>query len=519
MKVFFVWPNKDSFGFKHIGISLLSAIAKRKGWQTRLFDTTEYDLGFTPNAKVGESAKVFKPVDFEKYGQVKKKMDLEGNFKKELQDFNPDVIAISVLSDEFQIAEQLTKIAKAVFPNLPIIWGNKYPTLNPEKTLLEHGADFICNAEGLEAFDEFLDALEGKRDIFSIKNIWARKNGSIIKNELRPLKKDLDDLPYLDWDIFDKRQFYRAFDGEMVVSGDHMLNWGCPYHCTYCINHHFHEKYNNKYFLRRYGVDRIIPELKYLVEKHQLNFYRFLDEDFLMRPVENLRELGEAYKKYVKVPFAIETNPKSITEEKVEILKDMNCVNISLAVETGDPWLRKTVLGRPDEPEDVIRAFGTVNKAKIRNSSFIMLGLPFESRETYRKTIEIVRKANVQYPGPGFFYPFEGTKLRDVSIEKGFFDPADPDNAVYRRDAPTLKFNDFSTEELVELHKVFSLYAKLPERYEPYIERSEKLDDKGIALRKKLIEIFNNTVFENDGWYKDDGNSDKYDIELKKLMD
>lgn len=42
MKVLFVWPNKDPFGFKIIGLSLLSGIARSLGWKPKLFATENF---------------------------------------------------------------------------------------------------------------------------------------------------------------------------------------------------------------------------------------------------------------------------------------------------------------------------------------------------------------------------------------------------------------------------------------------------------------------------------------------
>lgn len=75
MKVLFVRPNKDSFGFKPIGLSLLSGIARNLGWDTRLFDTTEIDFGFVDITQSGESAKIlnlliFHHTDFKRKNSI-----------------------------------------------------------------------------------------------------------------------------------------------------------------------------------------------------------------------------------------------------------------------------------------------------------------------------------------------------------------------------------------------------------------------------------------------------------------
>ena len=310
-----------------------------------------------------------------------------------------------------------------------------------------------------------------------------------------------------------------SFDGKVYVSGDHMLNWGCPYHCTYCINHFYHNLYDNKYIMRRYGIERIINELKLLKENYNLTFIKFHDEDFLMRPLDNLRELSQAYKQEIGIPFVIETNPRSVTEEKVKILKEMNCVSASLAIETGNPRLRREVLKRVDTEEDIISAFSLLKEADIRAVAFNMLGIPFETRQTYMETVDLNRRARVHYPDMGFFYPFDGTELRDLSVKEGLFDPDDKNSAVYLRDRPTLHFKDLSERELIEMCNVFSLYVKLPEVYEPFIRRSELQDDLGIKLRKKLIEIYDKTVFLNDGWYVNDGHEAGYLEDLENIVE
>jgi radical SAM superfamily enzyme YgiQ (UPF0313 family) len=213
MKVLFVWPNKDSFGFKPIGLSLLAAIAGSLGWETRLYDTTVIDFGFVDSKTVGEKAKIFKPVDLAKYGHNKKKIDLAADFTRILEEYNPDCLAISVLNDEVFIADRISTLAKKVSPQLPIIWGGKYPSIDPARALRRHNIDFVCVGEGLDAFREFLLALAGKGNLSKIPNIWGKdQNGDLIANSIRPLRQTLDDLPYVNWQIFSEPQFYKPYE-------------------------------------------------------------------------------------------------------------------------------------------------------------------------------------------------------------------------------------------------------------------------------------------------------------------
>lgn len=276
--------------------------------------------------------------------------------------------------------------------------------------------------------------------------------------------------------------------------------------------------YNNKYFIRRYSVKRIIEELKCLKEKYNLNFFNFQDEDFLFCSVDTLREFSGAYKREIELPFIAATNPKSVTEEKAKLLKEMDCRSITVGIENGDINIRKNILKRADSSEDVIKAFFILEKAGIRVSAYNLLGIPFESRKSYEATIELNRKANVQYPFIGFFYPFEGTELREIAIKEGLFNSESDGHARYFRNKPALHFNNLTETELIQMRNVFVLYIKLPKCYEIYIKRSEIQDSIGIALRKKLLKIYEKTIWFNNGTYVDDGLKEFYIKELENII-
>lgn len=393
MKIVYVRPNKDAWGYKPLGLSLLIALEKRKGNEVHLFDTTRYDFNVLDNNTAGTKAGIFKPVNMNDYHK-KIKSDYIEDFEMFLNGIYPEEVRFTVMSDQVDVASQLSKVA-AGYTN-KITWGGAHPTMDPK------------------GCPSFVKVHQGE----AIKSIYGIKK--------------LDDLAYADWDEYDDGNFWRPYNGKAYRAGDHMLNWGCPYSCSYCINS------THKHKIQRYGTSRIIDELEHLKKRHRLNFFKFHDEDFLFRPVENLKELAKQYSGRIGLPFVIETNPRTVTEEKAMIVKDMGCVSVSMGIETGNEELRSKVLNRADSIEDVLRAFHIFNKIGVRTSSFNMLGIPFETQETYENTIELNKRAEVKAPYADFFYPFVGTPLRDIAIENGFFNPADSE--LYRRDRPALNF-------------------------------------------------------------------------------
>ena len=380
-----------------------------------------------------------------------------------------------------------------------------------ERILSDKNIDYVCVGEGIEFIVEFANCLADGRDPRNLKNLAYRdENDHVHRNELRPFFQNLDSLPFFDWTIFDQRHFLKPYDGKVYVGGDHMIQWGCPNSCTYCINHAYRKLYGLKAgkFLRRYGVDRIIKELQYLVAKWGVTFFKFHDEDFCLKPMPYFQELAEKYQSLISVPFTIMANARNLTKEKINLLKKMNCASVSIGIETGNAVLRKEILRRQETKEEIIRAVRMLNDSGIRTSSFNMLGIPFETRATVMETIELNKESRVQYPNTVFFYPLENTQLREVAIEQGFF--ASDSKAVFDDIQPSLRLPGISAEELMALRERFVLYVKMPQEFYKFIERSEEKGNIGKKLTDELYKIYDKCVFENDGVWNDHGKKQQY---------
>jgi anaerobic magnesium-protoporphyrin IX monomethyl ester cyclase len=436
MRILFVYPNKESCGFKPIGISLLSAILKREGHETALFDTTFYDLGYVDTNEELKDAGFFKPTDIDKYDVKKKKVDLKSELAKKISEFQPDVLAVSALSDEVKIGLEISRYAKEINPSIKVIWGNKAATMG---AVADECIDFYVKGEGVQALP------------------WLLKNiGRANKTVFSPQKyfQDLDSLPFLDWSIFDDRQFLKQYDGKVLRGGDFMITHGCPNSCTYCINDGYRKLYGlyaGKY-IRQYSVDRAIDELRVLKLKWKLEFLKFHDEDFLLKDIDYLIKFCDGYLLSVNLPFTIMTNARSVTLEKVKLIKQMGCVSVSMGFEAGNPIIRQ-ILKRRETKEEIIEATKLLNEYRIRTSSFNMIGLPFDTEETILETIRLNADAQVQYPNVSFFFPLEGTVLRQIAIDYGFYKPNDEE---FRTDSPVLKLPEITESELIYYFKNFS---------------------------------------------------------------
>lgn len=433
MKILFVWPNQGSFGVKPIGISLLTSVLERDGHEVGLFDTSFMDLGGKDyNDDLTEHG-YFKPVEWP-VDVGKKKLILDDELEKKIQQFKPNMVAISALNDE--IALGISACVYCEISNIPVLWGNKAAS----SEIIKKEFSYI---EG-ESVGIILHAVEGIEKF----NVKFGQYG--VEYKLKYFKK-LDSLPYLDWTNFDDRHFLKAYDGKVYRGGDHMIGWGCTNSCSYCINEYWRELHGGmKGCIRRYSVGRIVDELQALTEMYQLEFWKFHDEDFLLKPVDYLEDLSRAYSLRVGLPFTCMLNAKNVTSRKVQLLKAMGCVSVSMGIETGDPVMR-SMLNRRETPEDIISASEILQNSGIRVSAFNMIGLPFESERTIKKTIDLNKAAKIKHPNISLFMPLEGTRLYDISVKYKFYEP----NSELSTNKPSLKLPDITEKKLMWYYNNF----------------------------------------------------------------
>lgn len=139
-----------------LGVMYLSGYAKRKGHEVDILIESEERKEFFPK----------------------------------IIEFNPDAVAFSVTVGYQRHYLNIAQKVKDML-GVPVIFGGPHCTVTPE--LIENPpVDVLCRGEGEEAFVDFLDALDTGGDIAKIPNLWSKKDGSIIRNDVRPGEENLD---------------------------------------------------------------------------------------------------------------------------------------------------------------------------------------------------------------------------------------------------------------------------------------------------------------------------------------
>ena len=359
----------------------------------------------------------------------------------------PDLIAFSSVTNQIGYVDTWSSWIKQEFAT-PVICGGIYATLYPEQVIGFEGIDMVCRGEGEYPLLELADRL-GDTDI---ENLWVKKDSDIIKNPLRPLISPLDDLPFPDYDLFDCKQMLKDRRGDFAVLAS---RW-CPFSCRYCCNHALRktQEGKGKYFRLR-SVDNVLQELELLTSRYPIRHLVFADDVFGLSKDWAL-EFCEKYPRKFDLEFECNIRVDTISEELLEGLEKANCTQLDIGMEVGNEWLRTEVLNRKLSNEQTIKAFDTAHKVGIRTLAYNMIGLPYETPEMIRETIDLNKRLAPSCIAIFFFYPYPGAKLYEVCKREGFLSGRLASSYVSES---VLQLPTVTREELEKLYTEFYRYA------------------------------------------------------------
>ncbi len=377
----------------------------------------------------------------------------EKNYIREIKKISPDIIAFSITTGQSNFYKKLNQELKEQIQFFSV-FGGPHATFFPE-FVNEQGVDAVCRGEGEYPLLELADNIGQGKDITNIKNLWVKTEGKIYENEVRNLIDDLDLLPFPDRDLISKYNYFKKIPRRTVMTGR-----GCPFKCTYCFNHSYNKLYRKKgRIVRKRSIENVIEELKSIQKAYKPKRFQFWDDTF---NIDYKWTIGfcNAYKKEINIPFSVTPRVNLVDENMVKALKNAGCVTVGTSVESGNEYLRNTILKRGISEKQTIDACNLFNKYGIKVLMGNMIGLPDETLDMAFETMSFNIKCKPAYSWISIFQPFPTTELSNYSIEKGYFNGnfSELDGSFYHKSA--LKLKDITRME--RLHRLFSLGVAFP---------------------------------------------------------
>ncbi|MBN1593699.1 MAG: B12-binding domain-containing radical SAM protein [Candidatus Coatesbacteria bacterium] len=325
-------------------------------------------------------------------------------------------VGVSFMTNYYDRVTQLCKFLKHNL-DIPVVLGGIHPTLEPEECAAF--ADYLCVGEGEEAIVELAVKLARDNGAGEIRNIWPTEDGAPVFGPLRPLIRNLDSLPFPDYDLSDDHvlfdddiirmtpdllQFFLQEGPVKTVTGGSyyitLTSRGCKFNCTYCCNTALSKMYPGEPWLRYRSPQNIVDEIAGIAERMPfVGSVFFCDDSFLDRGVSELDRFRELYRKHAGLPFFCLGTPLGITREKMEILTDAGLRYIQMGIQTGSPRTARLYKRRIENDKllqvtDILHDFADKTLPPRYD---VIVDNPFETSEDVAKTVRLLSKIKRPY--------------------------------------------------------------------------------------------------------------------------
>jgi anaerobic magnesium-protoporphyrin IX monomethyl ester cyclase len=452
-KVLFISPNHDTEPRIPLGIAILVSCLKNIGAEVRLLDTT-FMCGYANvTNRYKEEKGLVEKSDMERYYGEPEVADLDLHMAQLIEEFDPDLVAMSLVEHNFALGMRLLKRVKEC-TSVPTMVGGILPIIQPEMVIEQEPVDMVCVGEGEDTIAEIVARMRENRPVDDLKNLWVKHEDGVRRNQTGPLV-DLNRIPYQDWDLFDERCLYKAFMGKVYRCGSFEMSRGCLKRCAFCVAPAIRNAISRNHQYQRWKTpERLVEEIAFFAKRYRLELVHFCDTNFLLGlDIDYLMRLSRLYTSRIGLPFLIQTGADTIKEENVSILKEMGCVTMSVGVESVNADIRKRIMKKQLSDRTIEKAFNLARKYDIRTTANYILGLPYETEEDVWESIRFNNRLAPPSIAVHYFVPFLGTELYDLCVKQGFYSGFDPGADVYREsplETPTL-----SKQRINELLHVF----------------------------------------------------------------
>ncbi len=360
------------------------------------------------------------------------------DFKREVFDIKPDYLVLNVASTTLESDLLTVKTAKEILPDITIIAKGAHFNTFDIKTLEDYPElDIVIRGE---AEFTLLDILK-KLPLNEIKGITYKKGGIISKNPDRPFIQNLDEIPYPARDLIDNSIYTRPDTGE--VQAIIKVSRGCPYHCFFCLATPVS---GSK--VRTRSPENIVGEIRECYEKYGIKNFIFWSDLFNLDHDWVKRLCLEIINSKLKITFSTNTRADSADVETARLMKKAGCSLVSIGIESGcQEMLDK--MGKKITKEQIKNTVKMFKKTGIKIYGYYVVGLPWESEETFRETMEFAKSLNTEYVSFYTATALVGTRFYDY-VQKHNLGNLNYDKPYYY---PSVNTHFLSKDRVFELHK------------------------------------------------------------------
>jgi radical SAM superfamily enzyme YgiQ (UPF0313 family) len=332
------------------------------------------------------------------------------------------VVGLTATTMSVCAAARVAKRVKAELPGVTTILGGTHMTAAPRETL-ERFAEFDFGAVG-EADWTIVEVMESilggdERALDRVAGLYLRRDGEIVATPPRPGVEDLDALPQPAFDLMPEiathyrpaPNSYRRLPATSLITSR-----GCLFECAFCDTSVGGKK------VRAYSAARCMDLVRELQERYGVREIIFHDDIFTFHRKRLIEFCNELIAQKVDLTWSCVSRVDTVTREVLELMAKAGCWQIAFGIESGSQEILD-LLNKGTTLERIRRTLEWCREVGIRSRGYLMIGVPGETHETIRATIEFIKTIALDDFHVSYFCPMPGTALAHAAVGKGTWDP------------------------------------------------------------------------------------------------
>ncbi len=335
---------------------------------------------------------------------------------------------------------KIAGMMRDVNPKLKVCFVGPPVTVEPEKILRENPViDFVVRKE----FDYQIVNYAKGTPLEELPGVSFRKNGGLMHNPEGPVIENLDELPWVT-QIYKRDLDFTRYNVPFLLNPFISLytSRGCPAMCTFCLWPQTHS--GHRWRLR--SIDDVVNEVAWAKDNFPGLKEVFFDDDTFNYKKERTIALC---KKLEKVGITWSCTSRVTTDyDTLSAMKDAGGRLMIVGYESGDPQILKNI--KKGATVDMARRFTKdAHKLGLTVHADFIVGLPGETRDSIRKTIDFAKELNCETIQVSIAHPYPGTEFYDYAQKNNLItlDSMTDENG---HQLPNIKYDGLNRVELVD---------------------------------------------------------------------
>lgn len=309
----------------------------------------------------------------------------------------------------------IAKHVKSRYPEIPIVWGGAHVTALPEESLVENFVDVVVVGRGDDLFPELVKGIKNKT-IEDIPGVYFKKNGRIT-GKPNCEYSNLNDTPMWPYEILKIKNYINPETSVINLT----TSWGCPNRCTFC---YWYRRYNP---WSGFSAERVYKEVKYFIEKYNIEKFYFLEADYFgdakrsLRIADLIKDLHIKYTTNARI-----SDIACYSENDFKRLEDSGCISISIGLESGSPKMLR-LMAKKINLEEALNVTQKMSKTSITMFFTLLFQMPGEEVEDLYITHSFIEKLKNVNPNVRIqshhFCPLPGLPATKVVSKRGYTAP------------------------------------------------------------------------------------------------